>query len=100
MHQDTPVFVGTEKIGKQVDALIWYAYVTRPKRGYYHCEFRPLENHPKNVPDYELTDLFTQQLQLMIEDTPYLWLWSHNRWKRDKNEWLRWKNHQEEIRKQ
>lgn len=100
LHQDTPVFIGTEKIGKQVDALIWYAHVTRPKRGYYHCEFRPISNRPKEAGDYELTDLFTLELQRMIQDVPYLWLWSHNRWKRDKGEWLKWKQHQEEIRKQ
>lgn len=88
-HRETPVFIGTEKIGKQVDALIYYAEVTRPKRGHYHCAFKPLAHCAKQVPDYELTDRFTQLLQEMITNDPSCWLWTHKRWKRTKEEWER-----------
>ena len=89
LNRETPVFIGTEKIGKQVDALIYYGYVTRPKRGYYHCEFKPLTHNSKQVPDYELTDQFTHLLEEMIKETPHIWLWTHKRWKRTKEEWNR-----------
>lgn len=88
MHRDTPVFIGTEKIGKQVDALIYYADMKRIKRGYYHCVFKPLSHNVKEVPDFELTDQFTRELERMIRENPPYWLWSHNRWKRTKEEWL------------
>lgn len=88
-HRETPVFIGTEKIGKQVDALIYYAEVTRPKRGYYHCAFKPLTHCAKQVPDYELTDWFTRLLEEMITNDPSCWLWTHKRWKRTKEEWER-----------
>lgn len=88
-HRETPVFIGTERIGKQVDALIYYADVKRLKRGYYHCEFKQLAEQAKSVPDYELTDLYTQLLEKMISDNPSYWLWSHKRWKRTKEEWIR-----------
>lgn len=88
-HRETPVFIGTEKIGKQVDALIYYAEVTRPKRGHYHCAFKPLAHCAKQVPDYELTDRFTRLLQEMITNDPSCWLWTHKRWKRTKEEWER-----------
>ena len=87
LHRETPVFIGTEKIGKQVDALIYYGHVTRPKRGYYHCEFKPLTHDAKQVPDYELTDQFTHLLEQMIIEVPHIWLWTHKRWKRTKEEW-------------
>ena len=89
LHHDTPVFIGTEKIGKQVDALIFYADVSHPKRGYYHCEFKPLSTKPKEVPDFDLTDQFTHLLEQMIQQNPSCWLWSHKRWKRTKEEWIR-----------
>lgn len=89
LHHDTPVFIGTEKIGKQVDALIYYADVSRPKRGYYHCEFKPMTHEAKKVPDFELTDRFTHLLEEMIKAAPSYWLWSHNRWKRTREEWIR-----------
>lgn len=88
-HRETPVFIGTEKIGKQVDALIYYADVTRPKRGYYHCAFHPMTHEAKEAPDYELTDKFTHLLEEMITREPHIWLWTHKRWKRTKEEWIR-----------
>lgn len=90
LNRETPVFTGTEKIAKQVDALVYYGDVKRIKRGYYTCEFKPLTEKPvKQIPDWELTDLYAQKLELMIKETPHLWLWSHNRWKRTKEEWLK-----------
>ena len=97
LHRETPVFIGTERIGKQVDALIYYADVRRTHRGYYVCEFKPLTHRPKEVPDYELTDRFTHLLEEMIKERPEFWLWSHKRWKRTKEEWIR--RQQEEEKK-
>ena len=97
LHRETPVFIGTERIGKQVDALIYYADVKRTRRGYYRCEFKPLTHRPKEVPDYELTDRFTHLLEEMIKERPEFWLWSHKRWKRTKEEWIR--RQQEEEKK-
>lgn len=97
LHRDTPVFIGTERIGKQVDALIYYADVKRTRRGYYLCEFKPLTHRPKEVPDYELTNRFTHLLEEMIKERPDFWLWSHKRWKRTKEEWIR--RQQEEEKK-
>jgi len=97
LHRETPVFIGTERIGKQVDALIYYADVKHTRRGYYLCEFKPLTHRPKEVPDYELTDQFTHLLEEMIKERPDFWLWSHKRWKRTKEEWIR--RQQEEEKK-
>ena len=88
-HRETPVFIGTEKIGKQVDALIYYADVKRIKRGYYHCEFKQLTDNAKAVPDFQLTDMYIHNLERMISAVPQYWLWSHKRWKRTKEEWIR-----------
>lgn len=88
-HRETPVFIGTEKIGKQVDALIYYAEVKRIKRGYYHCQFKPITHDVKQIPDYELTDTFTHLLEQTIKGQPAFWLWSHKRWKRTKEEWTK-----------
>ena len=96
-HRETAVFIGTEKIGKQVDALIYYADVKRIKRGYYHCEFKPLADNPKEIPDFELTDTYTRLLEDMITHSPQYWLWSHKRWKRTKEEWIR--RQQQETKK-
>jgi len=90
LNQETPVFIGTEKIAKQVDALVYYGDVRRVKRGFYTCEFKPMTEKPvKEIPDWELTDAYAHLLEEMISRHPDFWLWSHNRWKRTKEEWLR-----------
>lgn len=87
LHQDTPVFIGTEKIGRQMDALIYFADVTRPRRGYYHCHLYRMVDDIGQVKEYEVTDLYMQHLEQMICRAPQYWLWSHNRWKRTRAEW-------------
>lgn len=89
LNHDTAVFTGTEQLGKQLDAMIFYAHVTRPKRGYYHCHFQLMTYTPKEFEDFQLTDQFMQLLQNDIETDSSLWLWSHKRWSRTKEEWLK-----------
>lgn len=89
LNHDTAVFIGTEQLGKRMDAMIFYAHVTQPRRGYYHCQFQPMEYNPKEVNDYELTDRFFRQLESDIKAAPHLWLWTHKRWSRTKEEWER-----------
>lgn len=89
LHRETATFTGTEQMGKKFGAIIYYAEVTRPKRGYYHCTFKKLVENPSALPDFEITDNYASRLEEMIQKTPYLWLWSHDRWKRTKEEYER-----------
>ena len=89
LNHDTSFFIGTERIGKQLDAAIYYLELKRVKRGYYHGELKCLSLHPNEIPDYELTDRYAACLEEQIREEPAYWLWSHKRWKRTKEEWLR-----------
>lgn len=89
LNHDSAVFIGTEHIAKRLDAGVVYARVTRPRRGYYHCEFITMAAHTQDIPDYELTDRYMQMLEKDICQTPHLWLWSHKRWSRTLEEWRR-----------
>lgn len=92
LHRDTSFFIGTEQISKQVGAVIYFADVKRIKRGYYHCELKRMTLSPEEYPDYGLTDCYAAMLEEMIRREPAYWLWSHNRWKRTKEEWERRQN--------
>ena len=81
LHQDTPVFTGTERIGKRVDAAVYFADVRRVKRGYYHLTLRCMTEDIHSYPDFRLTELYMAELEKMIQRQPHLWLWSHKRWK-------------------
>ena len=81
LHQDTPVFTGTERIAKKVDAAIYFADVERESRGHYRLRLRLMTEDARAYPDYQLTEQYMRELEQMILRQPHLWLWSHKRWK-------------------
>ena len=86
LNQDTPVLTGTERIAKQTDAVVFYASIKRPKRGYYVCEYVKLSDSAQKLPEYELTERYFRALEKDIMLYPQYWLWTHNRWKRTREE--------------
>lgn len=82
LHKKTPVFIGTERIGKQMDALVFYGEVERVKRGYYCCRITRMVDNIQKYPDFKITDQYMDLLEQTIKKEPAYWLWSHNRWKR------------------
>ena len=89
LNRETAVFTGTEVLAKKLGAMVYYAHVTRPRRGYYHCEFVPMTHTPAEHPDFDLTDQYMKMLEKDICTTPHMWLWTHKRWRRTKEEWLK-----------
>ncbi len=89
LHRETAVFTGAEQIGRQVGAVYFFAEFTRPRRGYYECVLRKLETSEVSLTEYDMTFIFMKQLERMIQEAPQYWLWTHKRWKRTKEEWLK-----------
>lgn len=81
MHQDTPVFVGTEKIAQKLNFPVVYVTVSRIKRGYYEVNSEILVSEPKNTKEGEISEMHTKKLESDINKQPEIWLWSHRRWK-------------------
>ena len=86
LNHDTPVFIGTERIAHQTKSPAYYAAMTRPKRGYYHCEFVLLHDEPQTLPEHQLTDRYFKALEQSIQEEPAYRLWSHRRWKRQRQQ--------------
>jgi Kdo2-lipid IVA lauroyltransferase/acyltransferase len=81
LHQETPVFKGTEKIAQRLNYPVVYGRVNRLKRGYYEISAEALfENPVKSQPD-EISKSHTNILENDILAYPEIWLWSHRRWK-------------------
>lgn len=83
MNQKTAVHVGTEKIAQKLDTAVVYAWVEKPKRGHYEVKLIPLFVNSGVTVENEITDVVTQTIEKQIRYRPDLWLWSHNRWKRN-----------------
>ena len=88
LNRETAVFTGTEEISKKIGAMVYYGRMTRPKRGYYHCDLILMTDSPEQFEDFDLTDMYMRMLEADIVENPAIWLWSHKRWRRTKERWL------------
>ena len=86
LHHDTPVLTGTERLVRRAGHAVFYAHITRPRRGYYVAELKLIARDPKATKDFELTDAYFRLLEQTIRQAPQFWLWTHNRWKRTHEE--------------
>lgn len=87
LNHDTPVLTGAEKIAKRFDDKVVYFDISRPQRGYYVLDVIELADHSKKVPNYKITEAYFKVLEQSIRRQPEFWLWTHNRWKRTREEY-------------
>lgn len=81
LHQPTAVLPGAEELARKFNYPVFYARVSRPKRGHYCCQILPIAMEPQKTPDNEISQRFMQLLEEDIMAHPELWLWTHRRWK-------------------
>ena len=86
LHHDTPVLTGTERIARKVNHAVFFLDVHRVRRGYYEAEFKLITREPQKMDEFEITDIYFKLLEESIRRAPEFWLWSHNRWKRTREE--------------
>ncbi len=87
LNHETPVFTGGERIMRKYDNAVFYVSMERPKRGRYIATFTLITDDPKSLPENEITKRFFALLEADIRKNPPFYLWTHNRWKRTKEEW-------------
>lgn len=80
LNQDTPVYLGAEKLMKAAELELLFVEVHRVKRGYYEMKIVSLADKPLNNVG-ATTLLHVNHLEKVINDNPENWLWSHRRWK-------------------
>lgn len=85
LHQDTPVFAGTERIARKLGQPVLYVHITRERRGFYRMRIDELVADPAHTAPGEVTRLHTARLEQDIRQQPELWLWTHRRWKHQRS---------------
>ena len=86
LNHDTPVFTGGERIMRKVDDAVFYVDMSRPSRGHYVCHFRLLSPHASQETENDITRRFFLMLEESICRQPAFYLWTHNRWKRKRED--------------
>ena len=89
LHHDTPVFTGAERIMQKMNDAVFYVDMQRPCRGKYICTFRLVTPEAAKEEEFAITRRFFQILEESIRRQPAFYLWTHNRWKRGREEFDR-----------
>lgn len=79
LHHETGFLDGGEVLGKKFGYPVFYLYITREQRGYYHVQMQTIATEPKNTAEGEITKAYANVLEENIKEQPALWLWTHNR---------------------
>ena len=81
LSQDTAVLHGPEKYARLYNYPVVFAHPTRIKRGYYKVNFSLLVEDPSKTQPGEITSIYMNTLEKVINENPQYYLWSHRRWK-------------------
>ncbi len=84
MNQDTPVFLGIEKIALKIRYPVVYITIRRVKRGYYSVFAERIELPSQLQDTGTITEIHTRRLEADINSQPENWLWTHRRWKHER----------------
>ncbi|MEE4213790.1 MAG: lysophospholipid acyltransferase family protein [Bacteroidales bacterium] len=86
LNQDTPVYLGIEKLSNKFNMTVVFLHIDKVRRGYYEIRPEIISAQASELAPYELTEKHVSLLEEQIKRRPELWLWSHRRWKHKKPE--------------
>jgi len=81
LNQETPIYLGIEKLAKRYNTAVLYYETRRVKRGYYEVDVTLICENAAETADKEITNKHVELLEQTIRRNPQYWLWSHRRWK-------------------
>ena len=83
LNQPTAVQFGTEALANTYDLAVVYFNIKKVRYGRYEMKLTLLTDRPKEQSWGAITQQHTELLEQQIRKKPYLWMWSHKRWKRE-----------------
>lgn len=83
LGRPAPFVKGPEKGARAKNTVVVFAFIHKPRRGYYEIVFSLAEENPVSLLEKELTKRFVRYLEDVIRQYPDMWLWSHRRWKHE-----------------
>lgn len=81
LNQDTPFYLGIEKMAVSLDLPVVFLDIHRVGRGRYSVDFQIITYDPKNTSSLWIMEKYIRLLEDSIFNDPSNWLWSHRRWK-------------------
>ncbi|MGM0528872.1 MAG: lysophospholipid acyltransferase family protein [Bacteroidota bacterium] len=84
LNQDTPVYLGIEKLAHKFNMVVVFFRIDKIKRGFYEVRIEIITDEPRRLKPHELTEKHVKLLEEQVKSRPELWIWSHRRWKHKK----------------
>lgn len=81
LNQDTPVYLGVEKIASKYNLAVLFFNIQNIRRGYYTFTAELLFENSAGLPEHLITETHVKRLEEIIRERPEQWIWSHRRWK-------------------
>jgi KDO2-lipid IV(A) lauroyltransferase len=81
LGQDTAVLNGAERYAVDYNYPVLYIHAAKPRRGYHVFTVLEVCAQPADTLPGEITEMTNGILEKFIRERPELWLWSHRRWK-------------------
>jgi Kdo2-lipid IVA lauroyltransferase/acyltransferase len=81
LNQDTPVFLGAEKIATKYNMPVVFFNMQKQRRGYYTYTAELLFEDGAALSEHQITEAHVRRLEEIIREHPENWIWSHRRWK-------------------
>lgn len=89
LNHETAFYPGPEKLARSLQLPVFYVEMVRVRRGYYDVTLHTLAEPPYNdLPDEAILTRYRDRLERTIQATPSDWLWSHKRWKHQREEYV------------
>ena len=85
LHQDTCWFTGVERMAKALDYAIVFVAMKRQGRGRYEVSYELITDAPKATAEGQIMERYVRCMERFIQTNPDNWLWSHRRWKHQRN---------------
>ncbi len=86
LNQETAFFTGGEKLAKRFGLPVFYVDQVKHRFARYEAKINPVYDGASISEEGAITRAFAELLEKSIREEPYLWLWSHRRWKYRRDE--------------
>ena len=87
-NQDTPIYTGPEKISRKLNMAVIFQKTELISRGFYETEMILLTENPSEMEEFSIMELYFKNLEDTIRQKQQYWLWTHNRWKYNKMDFI------------
>ena len=84
LGRKTAFLHGPEYYARKYNLPVVFVDIQRVKRGFYELEFDVIADNPSEFNEGEITQLYANKLEAVIRKKPDDWLWSHRRWKHER----------------